>query len=80
MQSQRKRYSAEFKAKVALEAIKGQLTINELASHFGVHPNSVMPWNKHVLDYLPQMCSNRPLKAAKSVRSWRQNCINRLAS
>ncbi|HEV2461934.1 MAG TPA: transposase, partial [Ktedonobacterales bacterium] len=34
----RRRHSGEFKAKVALEAVKGQKTLNELASEFGVHP------------------------------------------
>ncbi len=34
--TKRKRYSAEFKAKVALEAIKGERTISELDSHFGL--------------------------------------------
>lgn len=37
----RKQYSAEFKAKVALEAIKGTKTINELASQHEVHPNQI---------------------------------------
>ena len=37
MGSQRKRYPKEFKAKVAVEAIKGERTINQIASHYGVH-------------------------------------------
>jgi transposase-like protein len=65
MQSQRKRYSAEFKARVALEAIKGHMTINELASQFGVHPNLVTQWKKHALACLPQMFANCPVKADK---------------
>ena len=62
MQAQRKRYSAEFKARGAVEAIKGHRTINELASQFGVHPHWVTQWKKHALECLPQMFSNRPLK------------------
>lgn len=65
MQSQRKRYSADFKARVAVEAIKGHLTINELASQFGVHPNLVTQWKKHALECLPQMFANRPPNAEK---------------
>jgi transposase len=38
MSVQRKRYSAEMKAKIALEAIKGQKTANEIAAEYGVHP------------------------------------------
>jgi transposase-like protein len=38
---QRKRHSAEAKAKVAIEAIKGQKTVNEIASEYGVHPTQI---------------------------------------
>ena len=42
----RKQYTDQFKFKVALEAIKGLATINELASRFQVHPNQVRNWKK----------------------------------
>ena len=48
MSTQRKRYSAEFKARVALDAIKGHKTVNELASLYGVHPTQITHW-KHQL-------------------------------
>jgi transposase-like protein len=54
MQRQRKQYGAEFKAKVALEAIKGQRTISEIASRYSVHPNQVAKWKKLALERLPQ--------------------------
>jgi len=38
MSTSRKHYSGEFKAKVALEAIKGERTANEIASNYGIHP------------------------------------------
>ncbi|MDX2029361.1 MAG: transposase, partial [Blastocatellia bacterium] len=38
---QRKSYTTEFKVRIALEAIKGQRTVNEIASHYSVHPNLV---------------------------------------
>jgi len=45
MQSRQRRcFSAELKARIALEAIKGQRTIQEIASHYGVHPNQVTQW------------------------------------
>src|SRR3954447_8950718 len=47
MSTQRKQYSAEFKARVALEALKGLKTINELASTYGVHPTQIAHW-KHL--------------------------------
>ena len=48
MSTQRKQYSAEFKARVALEALKGLKTVNELASTYGVHPTQIAHW-KHRL-------------------------------
>jgi len=46
----RQKFSKEFKAKVALEAIKGQRTVNEIASEFEVHPSQVATWKKQALD------------------------------
>lgn len=46
----RRRHSSEFKARVALEALKGQKTLNELASEFGVHPVQIAQWKRQLLD------------------------------
>jgi transposase-like protein len=51
----RNRYTKEFKAKVALEAVKGQRTVNELASEFGVHVSQINTWKKHLLEELPEV-------------------------
>jgi len=48
----RKSFSSEFKAKVAIAALKGQQTVNELAAEFGVHPTQVNTWKKQLLDIL----------------------------
>lgn len=49
MAKQRRRHSAEFKFKVALEAAKGQQTINELAGEFSLHPNQISTWKQELL-------------------------------
>ena len=46
----RKQYRPDFKARVALEALKGEQTISELASRFGVHPTMIHHWKKALLD------------------------------
>ena len=48
----KKRYTAAFKAKVALEAIKGLKTISEIASEYEVHPNQVSKWKRQLRDSL----------------------------
>ena len=65
MTKQRNHYSADFKAKVALAAIKGHQTVNEIASIYGVHPNQVMQWKKHVLDAVPDIFSVRRAREAQ---------------
>ena len=64
MTKQRNHYSADFKAKVALAAIKGQQTINEIASTFLVHPNQVLTWKRQALEAIPDSFSSRRAKAA----------------
>jgi len=46
----RRRFTGEFKAKVAVEALKGQRTVNELAQEFSVHANQINLWKKQLLD------------------------------
>jgi transposase-like protein len=65
----RKQYSAEFKAKVALEAIKSTKTINELASQYEVHPNQITQWKKQALAELPQIFSHRRAQASKDAEA-----------
>jgi transposase-like protein len=50
MSKNRRRFSAEFKFKVALEAAKGTKTINELASEYEVHPSQIGQWKQELLE------------------------------
>jgi transposase len=49
----RRKFSGEFKAKVALEAIKAQETINQLAARYEVHPHQVTQWKQQLLRQAP---------------------------
>ncbi len=57
--SKRKRYTAEFKAKVALEAIQGEHTIAELASRHALHPNLIGLWRKQAIEKLARVFDDR---------------------
>lgn len=59
----RKRYDNRFKAEVAIEAIKNQRTVAQIASEYGVHPNQVSQWKKQVLDQLPDLFTNSRSKS-----------------
>ena len=64
MKPQRRQYSADWKAKVALEAIKGQRTVQEIASHYEVHPTLVTHWKKQLLEGAAEIFSNGKRAAA----------------
>ena len=48
--AKRRRFSAEFKAKIALEAIRGEHSVAELASKHGLHPNLITNWKRQAVD------------------------------
>ena len=50
MSNKRKKYSAKYKAKVALAALKNEQTIAELSQRFGIHPNMISTWKKALVD------------------------------
>lgn len=61
--TKRKRYSAEFKAKVALEAIKGEQTVAELGSRYGLHPNMITNWKRRAIENLAETFSTKAERA-----------------
>lgn len=48
--TQRKRYSAEFKANVALEAIRAEMSLAELAKKYSIHPTMISGWKKTAIE------------------------------
>ncbi len=57
--NKRRSFSAEFKARVALEALSGAYTMSELSSKHGVHPNMIAQWKRRVQEGLPELFSRK---------------------
>ena len=57
--AKRKKYSAELKARVALEALRGEQTMAELASRYGVHPNLISKWKQRAQESMVDVFADR---------------------
>ena len=66
MARQKRSYTAAFKAQVALAALKGDSTANELAAKHGIHPTLVSNWKKALLDGAPGLFAEGGGKPAKA--------------
>lgn len=62
MANVRKRHTAEFKAKVAVEAIRQQKTANELTVEYGIHSTQINTWKKQALAAIPEAFSGNRVK------------------
>ncbi len=74
MTGKRKRYSAEFKARVALEALRGELTVSHLATKHGVHQTLIGDWKRQALDGLVTVFSGK----AEAKEGMREEDVERL--
>ena len=64
--TKRKRYSAGFKAKVALEAISGEHTLSEPATRYDLHPNMITNWKRQAIENLVETFSSKAERVATS--------------
>lgn len=55
MSNKKKQYSPQFKAKIALEAIRGEKTVAELASQYQIHPTVINKWKRKLLESATQI-------------------------
>ena len=61
----RTRYSAEFKARVAIEAIRGEQTLSELAAKHGVHANLISQWKRQAIEQMASLFGSGGAEAVK---------------
>ena len=64
MGNKRKQYSAEFKSKVALAAVRGDKTVPELASQYDLHPTQINNWKRQLLDGASGLFETKSAKAS----------------
>lgn len=60
--ARRKSYTGQFKGKVALEALKGDKTVSELASQYEVHPNQITTWKGQLVSRVPELFEDKRRK------------------
>ena len=60
----KRKFTAAFKVKVAMEAVKGQSTIAELAKHYELHPSQIMDWKKTLSERSEEIFETKGKKIA----------------
>ena len=66
MSKKRRKFSVEFKTRVALEALSGEHTLSELASKYGVHANQISKWKKQAKEQIADGFANKTKKTQQS--------------
>ena len=69
MKTTRRKHSPSFKAKVALEALRGEKTIAELAGQYEIHPNQILQWKKTLAEQAPGVFENKHTKKPKEEKA-----------
>ena len=73
MTTTRKQYSPKFKARMAIEAIRGEKTLSQLGSQFKVHPMQIAKWRKAALEQLPEFFVDGRLRKARDEDALRRD-------
>jgi len=76
--SKRRRFTAEFKARVVRAALREDKTISQLASEYGVHPNQISEWKRVALESLPDLFSKRKKSDEKERREKEERLLRQI--
>lgn len=74
----RKSFTSEFKSKVAIAALKGHQTTNEIAAEFDVHPTQVNTWKKQLLEGSADIFGKKQQKQAENFESEREHLYSQI--
>ena len=74
----RKQHTPELKAKVALEALKEERTVNEIASHYEVHAAQISQWKKHALEQMVQGFTRKNSKNKKDDEALKEKLYSQI--
>jgi transposase-like protein len=78
MKTLRTRHTAEFKAKMALEAIRSERTANEIASANGIHPGQLAAWKKKAIEELPHLFSDKRVRDGQDQEALRDQLYQQI--
>ena len=73
MMRKRRNHSAEFKAQVGMEALKGIKTVSEISRDFQIHPVQVSQWKKEIQERLPELFGRKPAFDAKNTKKQKKH-------
>ena len=78
--TRRRKHNENEKARIVLEALKGELTINEISSKYNVHPNQIVKWKKTAIEGMPQLLKDKRKKdeKLKDIEKERDEYLNKI--
>lgn len=78
--TRRRKHNENEKARIVLEALKGELTINEIASKYDVHSNQIVTWKKAAIEGLPELLKDKRKKDVrlKDIEKERDQYLNKI--
>lgn len=78
MKKERRKHDAAVKAKVVLEVIRGQKTLSQISSEYGVHPNQITNWKRQFFQALPEVFSSKNQQREQNWEKEREELLKKI--